>query len=244
MSFDGASVLVTGGSRGIGKAIALRFAGLGAAKVAIGYLRSDAAAEATAEELRALGAEPTLVRGNVTSERVVRAVEALGPLDALIHNAATGVIRPALETEDRHWDWTHSANARALLSLARVAVPAMPAGSSIVGVSSLGAGRVLENYALVGTSKAALESLVRYLAVELGPRRVRVNAVSGGVVETGALEHFPNREAMLDMGARNPVGRLVSPEDVAAAVTFLCSPEAEMIRGQTLIVDGGYSLLA
>jgi len=102
---------------------------------------------------------------------------------------------------------------------------------------------VLENYTLVGTSKAALEALVRYLAVELAPR-IRVNAVSAGVVETGALEHFPNRETMLEMGARNPVGRLVTPEDVAAAVTFLCSPEAEMVRGQTLVVDGGYSLLA
>ena len=244
MSFEGASVLVTGGSRGIGKAIALRFARLGAAKVAIGYLRSDAAAEATAEELRALGAEPTLVRGNVTSDRVAAEVAALGPLDALIHNAATGVIRPALETEDKHWDWTHSANARALLSLARVAVPSMPAGSSIVGVSSLGAGRVLENYALVGTSKAALESLVRYLAIELGPRGVRVNAVSGGVVETGALEHFPNRETMLELGARNAAGRLVSVDDVAGVVTFLCSPEAEMIRGQTIVVDGGWSLPA
>jgi len=244
MSFEGASVLVTGGSRGIGKAIALRFARLGAAKVAIGYLRSDAAAEATAEELRALGAEPTLLRGNVTSDRVAGEVAELGPLDALIHNAATGVIRPALETEDKHWDWTHSANARALLSLARVAVPSMPAGSSIVGVSSLGSSRVLENYALVGTSKAALESLVRYLAIELGPRGIRVNAVSGGVVDTGALEHFPNREAMLELGARNAAGRLVSVDDVAGVVTFLCSPEAEMIRGQTVVVDGGFSLLA
>ena len=244
MSFEGASVLVTGGSRGIGKAIALRFARLGAAKVAIGYLRSDTAAEATADELRALGAEPTLIRGNVTSDRVAGEVEALGPLDALIHNAATGVIRPALETEDKHWDWTHSANARALLSLARVAVPSMPAGASIVGVSSLGSARVLENYALVGTSKAALESLVRYLAIELGPRGIRVNAVSGGVVETGALEYFPNRDAMLELGARNAAGRLVSAEDVAGVVTFLCSPEAEMIRGQTVVVDGGWSLPA
>jgi enoyl-[acyl-carrier protein] reductase III len=104
--------------------------------------------------------------------------------------------------------------------------------------------RVLDNYALVGASKAALEALVRYLAVELAPRGIRVNAVSAGVVETGALEHFPNREAMLEMGVRNPTGRLVSPEDVAALVTFLCSPEAEMIRGQTLVVDGGWSLLA
>ena len=244
MSFDGASVLVTGGSRGIGKAIALRFARLGATRVAIGYLRSDAAAEATAEELRALGAEPILIRGNVTSDRVAGEVAALGPLDALIHNAATGVIRPALEAEDKHWDWTHSANARALLSLARVAVPSMPAGSSIVGVSSLGSSRVLENYALVGTSKAALESLVRYLAIELGPRGIRVNAVSGGVVETGALEHFPNKETMLELGARNAAGRLVSPDDVAGVVTFLCSPEAEMIRGQTIVVDGGWSLPA
>jgi enoyl-[acyl-carrier protein] reductase III len=244
MSLAGASVLVTGGSRGIGKAIALRFASLGASRVAIGYLRSDAAAEQTAEELRALGAEPILVRGNVSSQRVQDDVAALGPLDALIHNAATGVIRPALETEDKHWDWTLGANARALLALARVAAPQMPAGSSIVGISSLGSQRVLENYTLVGTSKAALEALVRYLAVELAPRGIRVNAVSAGVVDTGALEHFPNREAMLELGAQNPVGRLVSPEDVAAAVTFLCSPEAEMVRGQTLVVDGGYSLLA
>jgi enoyl-[acyl-carrier protein] reductase III len=243
MSFDGATVLVTGGSRGIGKGIALSFARLGASRVAIGYLRSDAAAEETAEELRALGTEPVLVRGNVSSERVQDQVRELGPLDVLVHNAATGVIRPALETEDKHWDWTLGANARALLALTRVAAPQMPDGSSIVAISSLGAQRVLENYTLVGTSKAALEALVRYLAVELAPR-IRVNAVSAGVVETGALDHFPNREAMLELGAQNPVGRLVTPDDVAAAVAFLCSPEADMIRGHVLVVDGGYSLKA
>jgi len=244
VSFAGAVILVTGGSRGIGKAIALHFAALGAARVAIGYLRSDSAAAETAKELEALGAEPVLVRGNVSSQRVLDEVAALGPIDVLVHNAATGVIRPALETEDRHWDWTLGANARALLALARVAAPRMPPGSSIVGISSLGSQRVLENYTLVGTSKAALEALVRYLAVELAPRGINVNAVSAGVVETGALDHFPNRQAMLELGAQNPVGRLVSPEDVAAAVAFLCSPEAEMVRGQTLVVDGGYSLLA
>jgi enoyl-[acyl-carrier protein] reductase III len=242
--FAGKSVFVTGGSRGIGRAIALRFAREGAARVAIGYLRSDAAAEQTAGELRALGAEPILVRGNVTSDRVVEQVGDLGPLDVLVHNAATGVIRPALETEDKHWDWTHSANARALLSLTRAAAPRMPAGSSIVALSSLGAGRVLENYVLVGTSKAALESLVRYLAVELGPRGIRVNAVSGGVVETDALDHFPNREEMLEMGAKNAAGRIVTPKDIAGTVVFLCGPDAEMIRGQVLVVDGGFSLPA
>jgi enoyl-[acyl-carrier protein] reductase III len=236
------TVLVPGGSRGIGRAIALRFARDGARRVAIGYLRNDDAAEATAEELRAAGAEPVLVRGNVSSDRVLDEVRALGPLDALVHNAATGVVRRALETEDKHWDWTMNANARALLALARVAAPEMRDGSSIVAISSLGAGRVLENYALIGASKAALESLVRYLAVELAPE-IRVNAVSAGVVETGALQHFPNKEEMLRVGEANPVGRLVTPDDVAAAVAFLCAPDSAMVRGHVLVVDGGFSLI-
>jgi enoyl-[acyl-carrier protein] reductase III len=203
------------------------------------------AAEETADELRAIGAEPVLVRGNVTSERVLEQVADLGPLDALVHNAATGVIRSALETEPKHWEWTLNANARALLDLTRAAAPSMPAGSSIVGISSLGSTRVLENYVLVGTSKAALEAIVRYLAVELAPRGIRVNAVSAGVVETDALEFFPNREDMVEHAVRRtPAGRLVEPEDIASAVAYLCSPDAEMVRGHILIIDGGFSLLA
>jgi enoyl-[acyl-carrier protein] reductase III len=243
--FEGASVFVTGGSRGIGREIALRFAREGASRVAIGYLRNDTAAERTADELRDLGAEPVLVRGNVSSARVTEQVAALGPLDALIHNAATGVIRPALETEEKHFEWTMAANARALISLAQAAAPSMPRGSSIVALSSLGAQRVLENYVLVGASKAALEAIVRHLAVELSPNGIRVNTVSGGVVETEALDHFPNREQMLSWAReRTPAGRMVEPADLADVVLFLCSPAAEMIRGQTIVVDGGFSLLA
>ena len=245
MTLEEGSVLVTGGTRGIGKAIALRLAAEGATRIALGYLRNDKAAEAAADEIRAAGAEPILVRGNVASEKVVAEFASHGPYAAIVHNAATGVIKPALETEDKHWDWTLNANARALLSLARACAPDMESGSSIVAVSSLGAQRVLENYVLVGTSKAALESVVRYLAVELSPRGIRVNAVSAGVVETEALDHFPNREQMLSAGkTRTPAGRLVEPEDVAGAVAFLCSPDADMLRGHTLIMDGGYSLLA
>jgi enoyl-[acyl-carrier protein] reductase III len=245
MNFDGASVLVTGGSRGIGKAIALRFAELGAKRVAIGYLRNDRAAEETAEELRAAGTEPLLLRGNVSSQRVVQEALELGPFDALIHNAATGVIEPALETQDRHWDWTLNANARAMLTLSRALAPKMQAGSSIVGISSLGSTRVLENYILVGVSKAALEAVVRYLAVELAPRGIRVNAVSAGVVETGALDFFPDRDRMIsEFRERTPAGRLVEPLDVAEAVCFLSSESADMVRGHTLVVDGGFQLLA
>jgi enoyl-[acyl-carrier protein] reductase III len=244
-SIEGRSVLVTGGTRGIGKAIALRLAADGAARVALGYLRNDAAAEAAAGDVRAAGSEPVLVRGNIASERVIEEFASNGPYAAIVHNAATGVIRSALETEDKHWDWTLAANARALLSLARACAPDMEEGSSIVGISSLGSTRVLQNYVLVGTSKAALESVVRYLAVELAPRGIRVNAVSAGVVETEALDFFPNREEMVRAGReRTPAGRLVEPDDVAGAVAYLCSPDAEMVRGHTLIVDGGYSLLA
>jgi enoyl-[acyl-carrier protein] reductase III len=245
VSPDIGAVLVTGGTRGIGKEIALRFASRGADRIVVGYLRNDTAAEGAAEEIRAAGAEAVLVRGNIASDRVIAEFASHGPYDIVIHNAATGVIRAALETEDKHWDWTLAANSRALLSLARACAPDMKPGSSIVGISSLGSIRVLQNYVLVGTSKAALESVVRYLAVELAPRGIRVNAVSAGVVETEALDYFPNREEMLSAARkRTPAGRMVEPEDVAGAVEFLCSPDAKMVCGQTLIVDGGYSLLA
>jgi len=246
LRFDGKSVLVTGGSRGIGRGIALRFAELGAARVAISYFRNDAAAQETSKELEQAGAEPLLLRGNLGDPgKAAALVEQAGTLDVLVSNAATGVIRPALEIEEKHWDWTLNANARALLTLTRHAAPSMPEGSSIVAISSLGSQRVLDDYVVVGVSKAALEALVRYLAVELAPRGIRVNAVSAGLVETGALEYFENREGMLDYyRSRTPAGRLVEPGDVADAVCFLASPGADMIRGQTIVVDGGYSVLA
>jgi enoyl-[acyl-carrier protein] reductase III len=243
MSLQGSSVLVTGGTRGIGLAIALRLVHDGASRAVLGYMRNDAAAREGAALVEEAGAEVVLVRGEISKPSVVADLASRGPFAVVVHNAATGVIRRALDTDDRHWDWTLNANARALLALARATAPSMRAGSSIVAISSLGSQRVLENYSLVGTSKAALEALVRYLAVELAPA-IRVNGVSGGVVATDALEHFPNKDEMLQTADRTPAGRLVEPEDIAAAVSFLCSNDAEMVRGQTLVVDGGFSLPA
>ncbi len=244
MTLEGSAVLVTGGTRGIGRAIALRLVADGAGRVVLGYLRNDRAAAEAAALVEQAGAEPVLVRGNVADARTVDELAASGPYRVVVHNAATGVIRPALETEDKHWDWTLAANARALLALTRATVPTMPQGGSILAVSSLGSQRVLANYVLIGASKAALEAVVRYLAVELAPRGIRVNCVSAGVVATEALDWFPNKDEMLASVRRTPAGRLVEPADVAGAVSFLCSPDAAMICGQTLVVDGGYSLRA
>jgi enoyl-[acyl-carrier protein] reductase III len=244
--FAGRTVLVTGGSRGIGRAIALRFAELGASRVAIGYLRADRAAEETADALAALGAEPVLLRGNVGDPaKLAGLLEQLDGIDVVVANAASGVIRPALELDEKHWDWTLNANARSLFTLARLAAPRLPDDGAIVAISSLGSVRVLEDYVVVGVSKAAIEALVRYLAVELAPRGIRVNAVSAGLVETGALDYFERRDEMLAFQrSRTPAGRLVEPAEIADLVCFLASPGAAMIRGQTVVIDGGYSLLA
>ncbi len=247
----GRLALVTGGSRGIGRTIAVDLARRGA-DVAVSYLRNAEAAAEAVQEIEAQGRRAVALRGRVDStERayalVDGAAEALGGLDLLVSNAASGVIRPAMEATERHWDWTLDTNARALLLLAQRAAPLIEArgGGAMVAISSLGSTRVLENYVLVGVSKAALEACVRYLGVELAPRGIRVNAVSGAVVHTGALDHFPNREDMLRAGReRTPAGRMLEPQDLANAVAFLASSEAAMIVGQTLVVDGGFSLPA
>ncbi len=249
-SLDGRLALVTGGSRGIGRAITLDLVQRGA-HVAFSYLRNSDAAEETLAQVKALGGTGYAIKGRIDdTERchalVDEAAAVLGGLDLLISNAASGVIRPAMEVTEKHWDWTLDTNARALLLLTQRAVPLMEArgGGGIVALSSLGSFRVLENYTLVGVSKAALEACVRYLGVELAPKGIRVNAVSGGVVNTDALEHFPNRDEMLAMGNRTPAGRILEPVDLAQAVGWLAGPESSMVIGQTLIVDGGYSLPA
>jgi enoyl-[acyl-carrier protein] reductase III len=246
---QGKIALVTGSSRGIGKAIALRLAENGVDLI-VNYVRHRQEAEATARLVEAKGVRCLVVKANVANDDDVKAMFALvnaefARLDYLISNAASGVLKPALELSSRHWNWAMDINARALLSLTQQAVPLMKKGARIMAVSSMGAVRAVENYTAVGASKAALESLVRHLAVELGPMGINVNTISAGAVDTEALKKFPNREQIL-AGAleRTPLGRLTTPEDVADVALFLCSDLATMIQGQTIVVDGGYSIRA
>ena len=242
--------VVTGSSRGIGKAIALRLAEEGY-HIVVNYARSKEAALQTAKEIEALGRKVLVVKANVGKVEKIKEMfqqidEAFGRVDVLINNAASGVLRPAMELEESHWDWTMDINSKALLFCAQEAAKRMEkvGGGKIVSISSLGSIRYLENYTAVGVSKAALESLTRYLAVELATKNISVNAVSGGAVDTDALKHFPNREELLaDAAIKTPAGRAVEPEDIVHAVMFLLSEQAHMIRGQTIIVDGGRSLL-
>ncbi|HEV7666609.1 MAG TPA: enoyl-[acyl-carrier-protein] reductase FabL [Chloroflexota bacterium] len=250
-AFQGKLALITGGGRGIGRAIALELARRGA-DVLVNYVRHPDAAEETAREARALGVQAEALRGNVADESHVERLfgvvrDRFGYLDFLINNSASGVNKPATELTAHHWDWTLNVNARGAWLCAKAALPLMQTrgGGAIVSISSLGAQRVMSDYFLVGVSKAALEAVTRYLSVEFAPHGVRVNAVSGGLVETDALKSFPWGTAVISqMTKKTPAGRMVEPEDLAGVVAFLCSEAASMIRGQTITVDGGYSLLA
>lgn len=251
--FNGKIALVTGSGRGIGREIALDLARQGA-DIVVNFFRNREPAEETAAAVRALGRQVLVVKANMGElddlNRLYDEVEReLGGLDILIHNAASGYNRPVLEQRPKGWDWTLNINARSLLFGAqRAAKLMMPrGGGAIIAISSLGSVRVLPDYVVVGTSKAALEALVRYLGAELAPHGITVNAVSPGVVLTDALSHFDSfREddfSLVDrVQAATPAGRLCTPEDVAGLVRFLASPAARMICGQTIVMDGGHSL--
>jgi enoyl-[acyl-carrier protein] reductase III len=251
LPFEGKHALVTGSGRGIGKAIALHFARQGA-DVVVNYFRNRAPAEDTAAEIRALGRRALVVKadvGDLDDLNVLfdEAEREFGGLDFYISNAASGYNRPALQQKPKGWDWTININARSFLFAAQRAAPLMEkrGGGAIVAISSPGSTRVLPEYILVGASKAALDAMVRYLAVELAPKDIIVNGIAPGIVATEALQHFTvMQQANLieRYTAATPAGRLVSPEDVAGLVGFLCSPAAHMIRGQIITIDGGYTI--
>lgn len=248
-SLEGRVALVTGGSRGIGRAISERFAMRGA-NVVVAFLRNRKAAEETCASLEGRGVKAVPIKAHVGEEQDIDRLfdeieETFGRLDIFVSNAATGVIKPFEQLDAKAWSWTMDSNARALYLGALRARSLMNEGGQIIALSSQGAGQVLPGYSVVGASKAAIEALVRYLAVELAPSGIRANTVSPGVVDTDALKHFPMRDEMLATArGKTPLGRLADPDDVADVVEFLVSDKAAMISGQTIVVDGGAGLLA
>jgi enoyl-[acyl-carrier protein] reductase III len=246
-NLSGKIALVTGGSRGIGKSIASELGRRGAT-VIINYLKNHEAAKTTVEELKLQGIKTTRIKAHVGEEAAIDSLvskieKQFGQLDILVNNAASGVMRPTTELSVKHWDWTMNINARGPWMLSVAASRLMPDGGRIINISSPGSTWVLPAYFAVGVSKAAIEAVTRYLAVELGPKGIAVNTVSPGFVMTEALNAFPDQLGIRDIASRpTPAGRTITPEDVSNVVAMLCSSDAEMIRGQIIVVDGGETL--
>ena len=240
--------LITGGARGIGKATALKLAHAGA-DIAIIYYNSSDEAAALVEVIQGLGRRAVAIQANVADQQSVNDLftafsQTFSTLDILVSNAASGVLKPALQMSTKHWRWCMETNALALNHLVSRGRGMMPSGGRVIALSSLGAHRAIPNYALIGASKAALEALVRSLSLELAHDGISVNTVSAGVVDTDALKHFPNREQLLEEYQSHALaGRPLLPEDVADVVYLLCLPEASMIKGQTVFVDAGYAVM-
>jgi len=243
----GKVALVTGAARGIGRAIARKLAAEGC-DVAVNYYNSADAAESLCGEVRSMGRRAVAIQASVglpdsVDEMFEEFRKHFDRLDILVSNAASGVLKPTVEMTLKHWRWCLETNSLALNLLTQRALPLMKDGGRVIAMSSLGAQRAMPGYGFIGASKAALEALARALAQELGPRGIRVNVVSAGVVDTDALAYFPNREELLaNFAQRTPAGPVLTPEDVAGAVYLLCLPEAAMINGHTLVVDGGFAI--
>lgn len=248
----GKKALITGGSRGIGRETALSLAEAGC-DVAINFISQEAAANKTAEEIQRLGCNAMVLKADMSEpEDIAAMVEAVeqnwGHLDILVSNAASGGFRTILDAKPSHFDSAMHTNVRSLLLLVQAAIPMLEksAGQSkVIALSSHGSHRALPAYGLIGASKAAIESLIRHFAFELGPRGINFNVVLAGLVKTDSTQHVPNADKMfeeMDKRLRISDSRTLTAKDVANVVRFLASPDSDLIQGQTLIVDGGASL--
>ena len=243
----GKTAFVTGGTRGIGLATALALAEMGA-DVAINFFRSRESAKAATAAIEAKGVRGLAIRANIGNEEQIPGIfdeirEKFGKLDILVSNAALGHFGNILDVDDKMWDIAMNTNAKALLFCAQQAAKLMPNGGKMVALTSLGSHRYIPGYAAIGVSKAAIETLVRYLAYELAPRKINVNAVSGGFIDTDSLKIFPSYEEIIrESTRRTPFARVGTPEELANVAAFLCTDRASWVTGQVVIVDGGYTL--
>lgn len=247
-SLRGQVALITGSSRGIGKATALRL-GREGCSIVVNYLKNNIEAEKTVSELRAMNVEAFAVQADMSKPDDIKRLFAeararFNRLDIFVSNAAKGVFGPIMRIGSNGFDLTMATGPRALLLGAQEAARLFgDKGGTIVAVSSIGNLRCLDGYAAMGAAKAALETMVRYLAAELGAKKIRVNAVSGGAIDTEALNDFKNQDEMkAEWAKRSPFGRLGTAEDIADVIAFLCSDQSRWIHGQTIVADGGGTL--
>jgi len=249
-TFSGMNVLLTGGTRGIGLATARRFAAAGA-RVVLNYRRDEETANAAVDSITADGGSARALRADIADPKALETMfesigDAEGRLDIVVANAAATAFKPLIETKRHHIEKTFGITVGGFLELVKAAVSLMPGGGSIVAVSGFDAIRVLENHGSLGAAKAAMETLVRYLAVELAPRSVRVNGVSPGFVDTDSARYYGGQEFDTVVRPRweaaTPMKRLGSADEIAAVIAFLASNDASFVTGQTLVVDGGVTL--
>lgn len=251
MRFHDKVALVTGSSRGIGRALAVTLAREGATAV-IHYKRNQDAATAVVREIEAAGghawAQAADLEDPVALDQLFdRIQERHGRLDLFVANAAAAAFKRIGEYKSHHLDRTFNLNVKAFVLGAQRAAAMMPEGGRILAITSYGSLRAFPTYANLGAAKAALEAWVRYMALELAPRGINVNAVNAGVVDTESAAFFygqPGMPPLEAVVAHIPKGRMASPQEIADVAAFLLSPQAEYVTGATVMVDGGLTIAA
>jgi len=249
--YAGRIALITGASRGIGRVLALKLAAEGAT-VVVNYRKNAGLAAEVVEQAKAAGGDGLAVGADVENpEDIVRLFDAIaeeyGRLDFFVSNAAAAAFKKVLDLKTHHLDRSYATNVRPFVLGAQEAVKLMDRGGRIVAVSSYGSMRGFATYAALGSYKAAIESFIRFMAVEFAGYGINVNGVNGGLIESDSLEYFysiPGMAPMQSVLDKIPLGRPGSTDDMANAIEFLLSPNSAYITGQTIVVDGGMTVAA
>ena len=248
MNLKDKTVIITGGTRGLGKELCLEFAKNGC-NVIFTYSRSQTESKKVKLEIEKLGVTAKFFKLNLLSpDNINQFCEIIIKeninFDFLINNAASGVMKNSIETTEKHWDWTMQVNVKGPWLLSKNLSKNINKKGKIINISSPGSSKVLNNYFSIGVSKAALESLTRYMAYDLAKYDISVNSISASLLETDAIKHFPNLEEIKSiLDRKNPKQKKLIPNDVAKFAVSLCSEAGDMVIGQNILIDGGDTLL-